>query len=362
MAQIASPLSALTDPVDVVRNFTPNWFTVTMGTGIVALMFGQLAAVVPQVAPLGPLLWSVNIALFAAFTLTFVARLVFFPETTRALFAHPAQSMFVGAIPMGLATIVNGFIAFGGQPRLAEALWWIDAVLAVASGAVIPLLMSTTQEHSLDRMSALWLLPIVPAEVAAASAGIIAPHVAHADQQVLVVVGLLLWAFSVPAALSVLAILFLRLALHKLPPKELGVSGWLTLGPLGTGSLGMILLGLAAGSALGGTALAPLAPAMQAIGIVGGLILWAYGVWWWMLAVGGTLVHAMRKLPFNMGWWGFTFPLGVFDSSTYALAHALHAPMFMTIACALTILLAVLYAIVAVRTIAGSYRGELFAR
>jgi hypothetical protein len=30
------PLQALSHPLDIVKNFTPNWFTLTMGTGIVA--------------------------------------------------------------------------------------------------------------------------------------------------------------------------------------------------------------------------------------------------------------------------------------------------------------------------------------
>ena len=35
------PLSRLSHPREVIRRFTPNWFTATMGTGILALALNQ---------------------------------------------------------------------------------------------------------------------------------------------------------------------------------------------------------------------------------------------------------------------------------------------------------------------------------
>ncbi|EGH48669.1 C4-dicarboxylate transporter/malic acid transport protein, partial [Pseudomonas syringae pv. pisi str. 1704B] len=52
-----------------------------------------------------------------------------------------------------------------------------------------------------------------------------------------------LWAYSVPVALSILVILLLRLALHKLPHESMAASSWLALGPIGTGALGMLVMG-----------------------------------------------------------------------------------------------------------------------
>jgi tellurite resistance protein TehA-like permease len=33
----------------------------------------------------------------------------FFPHEAKQIFNHPNMSLFLGAIPMGLATILNGF-------------------------------------------------------------------------------------------------------------------------------------------------------------------------------------------------------------------------------------------------------------
>lgn len=360
------PLNRLSRPQEVVRQFTPNWFTATMGTGILALMLAQFPFHVPGLLAISMGLWVANMLLFAVFSVLFVARGIFFPDAFARMLTHSVQSMFLGAIPMGLATIVNGFIAFGlpamGERALqiAYPLWWVDAGLAVLSGWLVPYLMFTDQEHSIDKMTAVWLLPIVPAEVAAASGGLIAPHVAPHVAALIIVAGAILWALSVPLAMGVLVILFMRLALHSLPSRDMAVSGWLTLGPLGTGALAMILLGDAAARALAGTALAPIAAAVHGFGVAVGLLLWGYGAWWWVMAILMTLHHAKRDLPFNMGWWAFTFPLGVYTAATFALARETGSAFFTYAGALFVVLLAVLWALVMARTLHGGWHGYLF--
>src|SRR5215471_12556061 len=116
--------------------------------------------------------------------------------------------MFLGAIPMGLATIINGLLIFGGGETavwIAHGLWWLDVAMSVACGLLVPFLMFTLQDHSFEKMTAVWLLPIVAAEVAAASAGLLVPHLAdpRAGLQMLVL-GYALWAVSVPLAMGIL--------------------------------------------------------------------------------------------------------------------------------------------------------------
>ena len=220
--------------------------------------------------------------------------------------------------------------------------------------------MFTDQEHTIDKMTAVWLLPIVPAEVAAASGGLIAPHVTPHLATLVFVVSAVLWSLSVPLALGVLVILFMRLALHNLPPRDVAVSGWLTLGPLGTGSLAMVLLGDAAPRALASTSLAGIAAAAHGFGMIVGLLLWAYGAWWWVMAILMTLHHAKRDLPFNMGWWAFTFPLGVYTAATLALARDTGSAFFLYAGSLFVLMLAVLWLLVTARTMHGAWHGYLF--
>src|ERR1700758_3330864 len=104
---LTPPLSRLQHPREVVRQFTPNWFTATMGTGILALALNQFPLAVPGLKRLGEGLWLVNIGVFIVCTLLYSARWMFFFHGAKRIFQHSVMCMFFGAIPMGLATIIN---------------------------------------------------------------------------------------------------------------------------------------------------------------------------------------------------------------------------------------------------------------
>ena len=352
---------------EVVRQFTPNWFTATMGTGILALAINQFPAGIPGLHAIGLVVWLANILMFSTFSALYTARWILFPSEARRIFGHSIVSMFFGAIPMGLATIVNGFIVFGlplwgpVALRIAEGLWWIDVALSIACGVGIPFLMFTRQNHSIEKMTAVWLLPIVAAEVAAASAGLLVPHLIDPQAALrMLVIGYALWAFSVPLAMSMLVILVLRLVLHKLPHKDMAASGWLSLGPIGTGALGLLLLGADAPHTFAAAGIAGVGDVAAGIGLIGGAILWGYGVWWFLLAVLTTVRYLREGLPFNIGWWGFTFPLGVYAVATLALARQTHLDALLVIGGGLVVCLVVLWLIIAYRTLRGALNRSLF--
>lgn len=349
---------------EAVRGFTPNWFAATMGTGILALTLPHLP--LPGAETLGEGLWWLNMALLLLFTGLSAARLLRFPGESLATLRHPVQSMFLGAVPMALATVVNGLVVFG-VPRwggaaagLARDLWVFDAVLAGVTGLLVPYLMFTRQDHALERMTGVWLLPVVASEVAAASAGLIAPQLDTAGATTLVYAGYVLFALSVPLALMVITVLVLRLAQHRLPPADLAVSMFLPLGPLATGALALLQLGGAAPRVLTAQGLGDLAPTLLGLGLVGGLVLWGFGAWWLALATLTTLRFARRGLPFNLGWWGLTFPLGVYAAATFGLGALTRLPALTALGHVFVVALAGLWGLVAVRTACGAWRGDLF--
>ncbi|BBP75402.1 TDT family transporter [Pseudomonas gingeri] len=361
------PLSHLQHPREAIRQFTPNWFAATMGTGVLALALAQLPVEVPGQRAFAEGLWLFNILLFAVFSLLYGARWVLFFDEARRIFGHSTVSMFFGTIPMGLATIINGFLLFGvarwgdGAVQVAEVLWWIDVAMSLACGVLIPFMMFTRQQHSIDQMTAVWLLPVVAAEVAAASGGLLAPHLLDAHMQFNVLItSYVLWAFSVPVAFSILVILLLRMALHKLPHENMAASSWLALGPIGTGALGMLVLGADSPAIFAANGLAGIGEIASGLGLVAGIILWGFGLWWMLMAVLITLRYLRRGIPFNLGWWGFTFPLGVYSLATLKLGSTLHLGFFSGFGLVLVALLAVLWLIVGSRTLRGAYKGELF--
>ena len=361
------PFSHLQHPREVIRQFTPNWFAATMGTGVLALALAQLPVHIPGVHAFAEGLWLFNIGLFILFSVLYGARWVLYFDEARRIFGHSTVSMFFGTIPMGLATIINGFLVFGvprwgdGMVQVAEVLWWIDVAMALGFGVIIPYLMFTRQDHSIDQMTAVWLLPVVAAEVAAASGGLLAPYLSDTVAQFHVLItSYVLWAFSVPVAFSILTILILRMALHKLPHESMAASSWLALGPIGTGALGLLLLGADAPAIFAANGLARIGEIAEGLGLISGVILWGVGLWWIVMASLITVRYFRAGIPFNLGWWGFTFPLGVYSLATLRLGSMLHLSFFDVAGCILVLALALMWLLVGKRTVQGAYRGELF--
>lgn len=352
---------------EIIRQFTPNWFTVTMGTGILALGINQLPFSFPALHIFAESIWFLNILLFLLFSTLYLSRWILFPFETRRIFAHSVMSMFFGAIPMGLATIINGFLAFGipiwGNFALliARELWWLDMIMAVLIGVSIPFFMFTRQDHSMQNMTAIWLLPVVAAEVASVSAGYIIPHITdyHAALNMMII-AYALWAFSVPIAFSILVIMLMRLMIHKLPHKDMAASSFLTLGPIGTGALGLLVLGADAPSVFAKIGMPMIGNIAQGLGVIGGTLLWGFAAWWLLLAILTTIRYIRQGMPFNLGWWGFTFPLGVYSVATLTLAKALHLDFLMGIGVVLVAFLMLFWVIVVIRTLDGAYHRTLF--
>lgn len=230
-------------------------------------------------------------------------------------------------------------------------LWWINAVVALSVCFYLPFVMyvvsscshffpSTTANTSnsmyfhastLKTMTATWLLPVVAPIVAAATGGIVASVLPNAQHALLtLIISYILWGTGVPLAMAVLVIYFQRLTLYKLPPREVIVSVFLPLGPLGQGGYGIMKLGTVAMKVFPRThtlseTTTSAGGILYVIGFLIALIMWGFGLVWLFFAAASI---SRSKFPFNMGWWGFTFPLGVFTTSTVQMGIELPSRFF----------------------------------
>ncbi|KAI7477421.1 putative C4-dicarboxylate transporter/malic acid transport protein [Hortaea werneckii] len=357
----------------IVRNFTPSWFSVTMGTGITSTLLHNLPYNGVWLRYISYVLFALNVLLFIIFSLISLLRYTLYPEIWHAMIRHPAQSLFIGTFPMGLATIVNmvAFVcvpAWGGATwKLAWALWWIDSALAMATCCYLPFVLMAHHNHNLTTVSAAWLLPIVSTIVAAASGGVVAsvipsPH--HHAALITLITSYVLWGTGLPLAMCVLAIYFLRLSTQSLPAKELIVSTFLPLGPLGQGGFGIMQLGKVAMTVFPGTDALPAASHVYTgeifytVGFLVALLLWGFGLVWLFFAV--ATIHRTPKFPFNMGWWGFTFPLGVYATSTTMLGSELPSAFFRVLGTIFSVAVTLLWIVVSCGTLQRAWTGEMF--
>ncbi|OMH85486.1 Sulfite efflux pump SSU1 [Zancudomyces culisetae] len=277
--------------------------------------------------------------------------------------------MFIGAIPMGFATIVNSFALmlpsdkYPWAPHTAFVLWWVDVFLMAFSVLVVPFFMATKQTHSMEKMLAVWLLPIVPAVVTAASGGVVAGVLDENLANLVVISSYVIWGMGVPLAVCIISVYFSRLAFHSLPPPELLISVYLPLGPLGQGAFGIMTLGTVAAKIFPTVypELTMFGPIAEGLGLIIGAIMWGFGLFWLVQACAqtcyGMIKHVVR---FNMGWWAFTFPLGVYISATNALGKILGAPFFKVLGSIYTVCLFLIWLFVFTRTVLGALSGALF--
>jgi tellurite resistance protein TehA-like permease len=85
-----------------------------------------------------------------------------------------------------------------------------------------------------------------------------------------------------------------------------------------------------------------------------------YGAWWLLIAILKTARYFREGVPFNLSWWGFIFPLGVYSLATLALARATHLGVFSVAGSILVVCLAALWLTVAVLPVDGAWHGDLF--
>lgn len=139
------------------RHLTPAWHTVIMGTGATSALIHNFpyGNGNPFIRIFTLVIFFLNLVLFILISVATAARYALFPDVWSKMLRHPAQSLFVGAIPMGFATLIN--IALVSDTRLGTpsriqlaqdmnqetgigglgflyflwGCWWVDSIVSV---------------------------------------------------------------------------------------------------------------------------------------------------------------------------------------------------------------------------------------
>lgn len=359
-----------------ILNFTPSWFSVNMGTGIVSILLHNLPFQFPGLKVIGVVIFCLNVLLFVVFFGISCLRYILYPIVFPRMLRHPTQSLFLGTLPMGFATIVNMVVfacipAFGGKwVTVAWVLWWVDSVVAAVIAVGVPFVMFTRHDHSVSSVTGVWLQPSVSTIVASASGAIVAPYLSAGHARLTVVVSYILLGMGFMPAVLIMGMYFHRLAVHKIPPNALIVSTYLPLGPCGQGGFAILRLSSVVRSLCmqsEGTNLYSaeevrlFGSAIYACSIPLALVIWGFGLVWLILATSSVLDLMRReKIGFNMGWWGFTFPIGVFAVCTTQFGTELDSMAFKVIGTVLSCTVVALWIYVGGMTLIKARTGVIF--
>lgn len=344
-----------------------------MGTGIVSLLFITIPFQANWLYWLSVVFFVLNAILFTcAFTIS-ILRYGLYPEIWSVMIRDPTNSLFLGTIPMGFATLVESWYflccPYWGHWSVLVAwiAWMIDSVAAFAvTVGLMFLLISESHQNQLDRITAAQLLPIAATIVASGAGAEVAEllmGIGYLDHAVgTLVTSYVMWGMATPFAMTVLVLYYQRLALHKLPPREIIVSSFLPLGPLGMGGYTIFYAGKVAKELLPQVGLLSqvsiAGEVLYVNGMLVALILWGFGIVWLILAL--ATIWSSRPFPFNMGWWGFTFPLGVFAISTITFGVEMPSRFFKVLGTIFSVAVILLWCVVAAGTAKGAWTGKLF--
>ena len=363
--EVAAP-DALGSPRPLgLSGFHPGWFGAVMGTAIVgvaaSLNPGHVASLAATARVVGQTMTIVAVVLAVVLGVLYVARFVQYPRASLADARDPSLGALYGTLPGGVLVLAATAAAVGptwfapsSVRDIIAVLDWIGVPLAFAASLAFAYLLFVRAELVPEAVNGSWFIPPVVNIVVPLVLVPLIPSSSPATARLLLFLSYGFWGMGFVLYLLIATMLYQRLVLHPLPHAGLAPSFWIGLGPLGVGALALVKMA-GAGTAL----FATLAPAIATASSLVATLLWGFGAWW-IIAAALLLVHYLRRgpLPYGIGWWGFTFPLGAFTVATQALATSWNLSALQWTGAGLFVALCLFWLAVVVRTVTALVRGE----
>jgi len=343
-------------PIGRLRGFHPGWFGVVTGAQpglrgaahVVGVTFVLLA-------------WVAAIVI----VIPYLQRLIRHRDAAMTDLRHPIDGALYATFPAAFLVLGVATATVGGSILAAHTVFVIVAVLtaigaplAVIAGVLFAYVLFSSEGIGGESANGGWFIPPVVAIIVPLALIPLLPHVNAADGRLLLLLGYAALGLGLLLFLLIAAVVFGRLIFHPLPPAQLAPSLWIGLGPIGVGSLALLRLA-AAGHPLWGTS----APAVQAVSQLTAATLWGLGVWWLAIAA-VLLIRYLRRggLPYGVGLWGLTFPLGAYTVATLQIARTWHTTPLEWTGFALFLSLLGFWLVVTIRTLRAMGTGQAWQR
>jgi tellurite resistance protein len=311
-----------------LEHFPVPLFAAVMGIGGLSLAWRRAALVYDEIpAWIGDAVFWIALALFLLLVVAYTAKWLRHPAAAWAEARHPIRMAFVPTI-----TIATLIIATAGQdliPDVASALWWIGGVGHLLLTVVVMSAWFNRADIGLTQMTPAWFIPIV--------GNVITPLAAPAIGSmefawIAFGVGIVFW-------LALLPLLLFRLLLHAdpLPPRLLPSLAIFVAPPA---------VSLLAWGTLNG----------QMDGPVGRLL---YGATLAFVALVAAQFSALRRVPFAVSYWAYTFPAAAAAAAALAIAGARPQTGYDIVAGILLTLASLIITSVTLVTVRAAARGRI---
>jgi len=353
-----------------LSRFHPGWFAVVMGTGVIGVVANMNPGDQPALkdAFQGIAVAMVALAyLFAvALGIPYIGRLVRYPAAAWHDLAHPVVGPLYATFPAGLLVLAAATAAVGPRVVPSDTVSTIVAVLAVP-GSVLALVIAVTFGFVLfaapsveaEQASGAWFIPPVVTIVIPLALTPLVPVATASMERFLLVASYAAWGMGFFLFLMTAALLYARYVYYPLPKAPLAPAFWIGLGPIGVGGLTLLRMAQASGIVWHGANVA----VVNQVALLAATALWGFGLWWLPMAL--VLLARYRRagrLPYGVGWWAFTFPLGAYTTLTLALSHAWNLGLIEVFGAACAVLLAAFWLVVTTYTLVHMRTGAAWRR
>lgn len=357
----------------LARHFEPFMFIMVMGTGISSNILFTFPYEARWLRICSYPMFALTCLLFVSIqALQLLHMYVFIREKSfvnylNEYFRNLGRNAFWGTYAMGLATIINYIASLARSEvhnavqakrlmRLAYVLWWYDVAISLACAWGISFLIwqkyyfaEEKYEYQFynyrmarEELKSTLLLLFIPLVVAASSSGSFTMSDLFSEtfnrniQLMTMVVTTLMWLHAIIFVFILIVIYFWSLYVNKIPPLRQIFTMFLLMGPMGQGSLGVLLLTdnirLYVEKYYSGTGLnenynillLTIPWCFKILGLMSALALLAMGFFFTVLcfisiaSYSGTRVEVCvgdekkfkRIYDYHKGWFSMTFPMG----------------------------------------------------
>ncbi|KAK0887025.1 Plasma membrane sulfite pump involved in sulfite metabolism [Friedmanniomyces endolithicus] len=316
----------------------PSWFTVSMGTGVCTQLLTHFPYPAQWLKTLAYVFWIADICMFAFFMVLGLLRAFMYPHVAKNVLDDFSQTSYLGAIAVAFETIILGIVSFYSRHQsamyVAEAMDWIASAMSlfVAFGGVF-FMYQRQKQHSFQDVNGTWFLIFIPCVVDSTVGGAISPYLAYQNSVTVLLTSFLMWSLGLGMSLVILSLYLWRLMSNQLPPREAIISTFVPVGPFGMGaySIQQLAVGLASqikqhkfnlerppeppnDAAIAAT----IAEGIHWLGILVALV--QLGLASFLLIEACFSVYAKVLKTFNVGYWSFVFPCGVYSNAWNAMS------------------------------------------
>lgn len=345
-----------------LEHFTWSWFECTMSTGAIATLLGQQPNNFTGLKTIGKIFFVLDIVLFLAFSACITYR---FTTNTRSLnrsLHHPHESFFFGSFFVSIALIIYCMEQYAAP---ATGPWMIKTLEVLFWGyAGIVMLVAVFQYHVIfdreqlpvtEAMPA-WILPVYPFLVLGPLGGTLLKSQPPESGFPIFIGSIAFEGLGWTVAFFMLSIYVTRLINSELPEASKKPGMYVAVGPAAYTANTFVTLAMYApkhvpDDFLGITSVAA-GDILKAVGVAAGIFMWLIAFWFSALTTVSVLV-TVKEMHFTLNYWAFIFPNAGLVIALIQISNALQSTGMKWICSVATIILVILWFIVAVLNVRG---------